>query len=165
MRVVGAKFTGAGRYRDTLSYGDAGAEAILDFVDAGLPSTVVSEQRFDEAMRYMLSRIAAVGPDVLLAEAGASPMEPYNGAIAIDALSEHVVFVVLCASDPYAVVGVQTAFGLRPDLITGPATNTTAGIALAEKLTQLPALNLMDPASLPALRKLLKKALPKAAIS
>ena len=162
LRVVGAKFTGAGRYRDTLSYGDAGAEAILDFVDAGLPSTVVPEARFKEAMQYMLSRAAAARPDVLLAEAGASPMEPYNGAAAIESLSEHVAFVVLCASDPYAVVGVQTAFGLEPDVITGPATNTTAGIALIEKLTGLPALNLMDPDSLPALRELLAKALPAA---
>jgi len=159
LHVVGAKFTGAGRYRDILSYGDAGAEAILDFVDAGLPSTVVPEQRFDEAMRYMLSRIATIEPDVVVAEAGASPMEPYNGAIAIDALSQHVAFVVLCASDPYSVVGVQTGFGLRPDVITGPATNTTAGIELAEKLTQLPAMNLMDPKSLPRLRELLGVAL------
>lgn len=159
LHVVGAKFTGAGRYRDILSYGDAGAEAILDFVDAGLPSTVVPEQRFDEAMRYMLSRIATIEPDVVVAEAGASPMEPYNGAIAIEALSQHVAFVVLCASDPYSVVGVQTGFGLRPDVITGPATNTTAGIELAEKLTQLPALNLMDPKSLPRLREMLGVAL------
>ena len=160
LRVVGAKFTGAGRYRDTLSYGDAGAEAILDFVDAGLPSTIVPEQRFEEAMRYMLSRIAAIGPDVVVAEAGASPMEPYNGAIAIKALNNQVVFVVLCASDPYSVVGVQTAFGLQPDVITGPATNTTAGIELVEKLTGLPALNLMDPASLPRLRALLAEKVP-----
>ena len=159
LRVVGAKLTGAGRYRDTLSFGDAGAEAILDFVDAGLPSTVVSEKRFAEAMRYMLSRIAVISPDVVLAEAGASPLEPYNGAVAIDELSEHLVFVVLCASDPYAAVGVQNAFSLRPNLITGPATNTTAGIELAEKLTELPALNLMDPRSLPGLRELLRAAL------
>jgi hypothetical protein len=162
LRVLGAKFTGAGRYRDTLSYGDAGAEEILDFVDAGLPSTVVPEARFREAMRYMLSRVAAAHPDVILAEAGASPMEPYNGAIAIEALSKHVAFIVLCASDPYAVVGVQTAFGLQPDVITGPATNTTAGIALIEKLTGLPALNLLNSDSLPELRKLLAKALPGA---
>lgn len=162
LRVVGAKFTGAGRYRDTLSYGDAGAEQILDFVDAGLPSTVVPEARFEAAMRYMLSRAAAANPDVVLAEAGASPMEPYNGTIAINALSDNVAFIVLCASDPYAVVGVQTAFGLKPDVVTGPATNTTAGIALIEKLTQLPALNLMDPHSIPALRKLLGEALPMA---
>jgi len=160
LRVVGAKFTGAGRYRDTLSFGDAGAEAIVDFVDAGLPSTVVPGPRFDAAMRYMLSRIATSEPDVVVAEAGASPLEPYNGAIAIEALRKHVVFVALCASDPYAVVGVRTAFDLRPDIVTGPATNTTAGIELAEKLTGLPALNLMDPASLPRLREMLRSALP-----
>ena len=160
LNVVGAKFTGAGRYRDILSYGDAGAMGILDFVDAGLPSTVVPEARFEEAMHYMLSRIAAIGPDILVAEAGASPLEPYNGATAIEALSRHVVFTVLCASDPYAAVGVQQAFVPRPDVVTGPTTNTTAGIDLVEKLTDLPALNLMDPASLPRLREMLKAALP-----
>lgn len=160
LKVVGAKFTGAGRYRDTLTYGDAGAVATVDFVDAGLPSTIVPEARFKEAMDYMLSRIAYHEPDVVVAEAGASPMEPYNGSIAINSLAEHVAFVVLCASDPYAVLGVKTAFGLRPDVVTGPATNTTAGVELAEKLTHLPALNLMDPKSLPRLRELLHQAMP-----
>lgn len=159
LRVAGAKFTGAGRYRDTISYGDAGAAFILDFVDAGLPSTVVPAARFRQAMRYMLSRISASRPDVVVAEAGASPLEPYNGDIAIAALHEHLVFVVLCASDPYAVVGVRNAFDVRPDLITGPATNTTAGIQLAEKLTRLPAMSLLDPASWPRLREMLTNAL------
>ena len=79
--------------------------------------------------------------------------------MAIDTLGNNVRFVVLCASDPYAVVGVQTAFGIRPDLVTGPATNTSAGIELVRKLTGLTALNLIDPASLPDLRNLLQQAL------
>lgn len=161
LRVVGAKFTGAGRYRDILSYGDAGAEEIFDFVDAGLPSTVVKPERFHEAMNYMLSRIAAIKPDILVAEAGASPLEAYNGAIAISRLDKHIRFIVLCASDPYAVVGVQTAFNMQPNLVTGPATNTSAGIELAEKLSGIPALNLMETASLPRLRELLGAALPE----
>ena len=161
LRIVGAKFTGAARYRDVLTYGDAGADAIIDFVDAGLPSTVVPRDQFKAAMHYMLDRVAALEPDLLVAEAGASPLEPYNGDIAIDALQKHVKLVALSASDPYAVVGVQTAFGLTPDLITGPATNTTAGIALVEKLTGIPALNLLDPdASLPRLRQILHDAFP-----
>ncbi len=45
-------------------------------------------------------------------------------------------------------------------MITGPATNTTAGIELAERLTGYPALNLMDPASLPRLREMLTYSLP-----
>jgi len=159
LSVVGAKLTGAARFRDILTYGDAGADAILDFVDAGLPSTVVSRKRFLEAMRYMRSRIAEMKPDVVVAEAGASPLEPYNGDVAIDTLGNNVRFVVLCASDPYAVVGVQTAFGIRPDLVTGPAANTSAGIQLVKELTGLTALSLIDPASLPDLRVLLQKAL------
>ena len=39
--VIGAKLTGAGRYRDILSYLKNGASEIYDFVDVGLPSTVV----------------------------------------------------------------------------------------------------------------------------
>jgi hypothetical protein len=160
LRVAGAKFTGAGRYRDVLSYGDAGADVILDFVDAGLPSTVVPEAEFEQAMRYMLARLAATEVDVLVAEAGASPLEPYNGAAAVRALQDNVRCAVLCASDPYAVLGVQKAFGLEPDLVTGPTANTKAGIELVEKLTGLRALNILRSDSLPELRQLLSRKLP-----
>ena len=44
--VVAAKLTGAARFRDVLSFHDAGASHVFDFVDAGLPSTVCSESRF-----------------------------------------------------------------------------------------------------------------------
>jgi hypothetical protein len=161
LRIAGAKFTGAARYRDILTYQDAGADAIVDFVDAGLPSTVVPKKTFKQALRYLISRVAALEPDVLVVEAGASPLEPYNGEAAIDALHKQVRMVCLSASDPYSVVGVQTAFGLMPDLITGPATNTTAGVELVEKLTGIQAMNLMDPSALPELRQLLASTFPE----
>ncbi len=160
LRVLGAKFTGAARYRDTLSFGDAGAVEILDFVDAGLPSTVVPPDDFRAAMRWMLSRAAAAAPDVVVAEAGASPLEPYNGDIAIEALRGRLAFTALCASDPYAVVGVQSAFGILPDLVTGPAANTSAAVELVHRLTGLPAHDLLRAESLPALRALLRRAIP-----
>ena len=43
LNAIGAKLTGAGRYRDILSYLKTGASEIYDFVDVGLPSTVVPE--------------------------------------------------------------------------------------------------------------------------
>jgi hypothetical protein len=61
----------------------------------------------------------------------------------------------LCATDPYAVVGVQQAYGLRPDLVAGPATNTTAALDLVEKLTGLPGLNIIDPDKIPVFRDFL----------
>lgn len=160
LRVAAAKFTGAGRYRDVLSFKDAGAELIVDFVDAGLPSTVVEPARFDRAMQHMLALLAAGRPDVLVAEAGASPLEPYNGDRAVAALEDNLCCAVLCASDPYAVLGVREAFGLAPDLVTGPTANTAAGIELVRKLTGLEALNLLDDTSLPTLMRVLRASLP-----
>lgn len=158
--VIGAKLTGAGRYRDILSFRDAGAMAIFDFVDAGLPSTVVPEDEFRNVIRPLLSHIGSLEPDFLVVEAGASPLEPYNGTTAIEELGEENIHCrILCASDPYAVVGVEKAFGLRPDLVTGPATSTSAAVDLVRSLTGVEGLNVMDPDSLPQLREMLKRTL------
>ncbi len=160
LKVVGAKLTGAGRYRDILSFRDAGATAIFDFVDAGLPSTVVPEDEFREVIRPLLHHINSLEPDVAVIEAGASPLEPYNGEAAIEEIGEaNMRCKILCSFDPYAVVGVEKAFGLRPDLVTGPATSTSAAIDLVKKLTGVEALNIMDPDSIPLLRKVLKEKL------
>ena len=154
-RVIGTKLTGAGRYRDILSFRDHGAAEIYDFVDAGLPSTVVPEEEFRAAIRPLLSHIARRDADFMVVEAGASPLEPYNGAAAIEELGASVRCCVLCATDPYAVVGVQKAYGLRPDLVAGPATNTSAALDLVEKLTGLPGINIIDPDQLPVFRDFL----------
>ena len=156
LSVIGAKLAGAGRYRDILGMEDAGAERIFDFVDAGLPSTVVPEEEYRQALRNLLARMASVRADVVVAEAGASPLEPYNGATAIEELGSNVRCTVLSASDPYAVTGVTAAFGSHPDLVTGLATSTEAGIDLIEKLSGIEALNVLDRGSLPRLREILK---------
>lgn len=157
-RVVAAKFTGAARYRDILTYRDAGADAIFDFVDAGLPSTVCGESTMQEALRVMLDHVAGVGAEFAVIEAGASPLEPYNGSMVIDALRPHLAMTVLCASDPYAVLGVQQAFAdrLKPDFVAGPAANTGAAVELVDRLCGLPALNLMDRRNHAALLDLLR---------
>ena len=162
LRVAGAKLTGAARYRDVLSYADAGADAIFDFVDVGLPSTVCDPGFFRSALEDLLARIATARPDVVVAEAGASPLEPYNGKTAIDVLRDRVCFTLLCASDPYAVLGVASAFDRKPDLVAGGAANTTAGIELVRKLADLRAMNLIDRASHAELARLLERALERA---
>ena len=158
-RVVAAKLTGAARYRDVLSMGDAGAEWILDFVDAGLPSTVCDADEFRDRLGGLLARIGEVPADVAVFEAGASPLEPYNGATATEILGAHVACMVLCASDPYAVVGIIDAFGRKPDLVAGPAANTEAGIALVRKLTGIEALDARDPRAARVLEQLLVRAI------
>ena len=153
--VIGSKLTGAGRYRDIVHFRNHGATEVYDFVDAGLPSTVVPEAEFRSAIRPLISHIASRDADFLVVEAGASPLEPYNGAAAIDMLGDSVQCVILCASDPYAVVGVQQAYGLQPDLVAGPATNTTAALDLVKKLTGIHGINVINPDKLPEFRDFL----------
>jgi len=143
-RVAGAKFTGVGRYRDVLAMRDAGAEWIFDFVDAGLPSSVVPPDEYEQAACSLINKINAVDADVAVIEAGASPLEPYNGDAAVRVLGDAVRTVVLCASDPYAAVGVISAFGIEPSFVAGRATSTSAGASLTTKLTGRPALDLLD---------------------
>lgn len=159
LTVAAAKLTGAARYRDVLSLGDAGADHIFDFVDVGLPSTVCAPEEFEMALQQLLAHIAASGADILVAEAGASPLEPYNGSTAMAMLKDSIRILVLCASDPYAVLGVQHAFGREPDLVCGPAANTDSAIDLVRKLCGLRALNLLRRSARPGLDRLLDERL------
>ncbi|HSG80076.1 MAG TPA: hypothetical protein VLD62_10890 [Acidimicrobiia bacterium] len=156
-RVVGAKITGAARYRDILSMHDSGADRIVDFVDAGLPSSITDEDTYRAASRVMLGMIDDAEADIAVVEAGASPLEPYNGQVALEELGDAVQFTILCASDPYAVAGVMQGFGFRPDLVAGLATATPAGTALVGRLADVPALDLLDPASVPELVGMLRQ--------
>ena len=115
--------------------------------------------RVREALSYLLSLVEAEEPDVLVAEAGASPLEPYNGEIAKEVIRDHVRFKLLCAQDPYAVVGVMSAFERQPDLVAGGAANTTAGIRLVKRLSGLDAMNLNEAAAREALLGMLMAAL------
>jgi Domain of unknown function (DUF1611_C) P-loop domain len=155
LRVAGAKVTGVARYREILGLGDAGADTVVDFVDAGLPSTLCPPDEYEEALATMCSLLQAGDPDVVVIEAGASPLEPYNVDRAIAALRDNINCTILCASDPYAVVGVATAYGIRPDLVAGRATSTSAGIALCARLARVECLNLLDPDTHPELDELL----------
>ncbi len=159
LSVVGAKLTGAARFRDVLAMRDAGADHIFDFVDAGLTSSIGPADEFRAAVATLLSMIQRERPDVAVIEAGASPFEPYNGQVAMDALESNLCFTLLCASDPYAVVGVIEGFGFRPDLVAGLATATSAGVDLVGKLAGVPAMDLLDQRSWPEFRALLHKRL------
>jgi hypothetical protein len=165
LRVVAAKLTGVARLRDVLAASDAGADEVFDFVDVGLPSTVVEPERYEGALRGLLGLIAGARPDVVVAEAGASPLEPYNGEVAMRVLGERVACTVLCASDPYAIVGVMSAFGIEPTLLSGRATSTEAATDLIHKLVGIEALNLLDHRSHARLSEILDERLGRAPVA
>ncbi|MBT8257306.1 MAG: NAD-dependent epimerase/dehydratase family protein [Bacteroidia bacterium] len=155
LKVVGAKLTGAGRYKDILAIKDVGADAIFDFVDVGLPSSICDRDLYIERLQILLNKISEVNADVAVIEIGASPLEPYNGDIAIDAIRDQVKCIILSASDPYSVYGLMRAFNIKPDIVTGVSTNTMAGVELVESLCRVRALNIIDPVTKPELKMIL----------
>ncbi|MCW5517980.1 NAD-dependent epimerase/dehydratase family protein [Muriicola sp. Z0-33] len=155
-KVVGAKLSGAGRYKDILAIKDVGADAIIDFVDVGLPSSICTKDDYEDKLHKMLNRIAAVNADIAVIEIGASPLEPYNGDIAIEKIRKHIKCIILSASDPYAVYGLMEAFNIKPDIVSGVASNTLAGVRMIKRLCGVPAINLIDFTNIKKLKKILE---------
>ncbi|MBT8185865.1 MAG: hypothetical protein KJN76_13550 [Eudoraea sp.] len=154
-KVVGAKLSGAGRYKDILAIKDVGADAIFDFVDVGLPSSICHRDIYEEKLKVLLHRIAAVDADIAIIEIGASPLEPYNGDIAIEMIRDQVKCTILSASDPYAVYGLMKAFDIQPDIVSGVASNTLAGVRMVKQLCGVRAINLIDYTNIKKLKSVL----------
>lgn len=155
LNVVGAKLTGAGRFKDILAIKDVGADIIYDFVDAGLPSSICPRGVYHKKVKHLLSSVSNANADIAVIEIGASPLEPYNGDIAIEAIKDQIRCIILCASDPYAVYGLMKAYKIKPDIVTGIATNTLAGSQLVENLCNVKALNLINHNTIPDLKQIL----------
>ncbi|MCK9517789.1 MAG: hypothetical protein M0R74_02000 [Dehalococcoidia bacterium] len=161
VQVGGMKLTGVGRYRDVLGMLDAGAKAIVDFVDVGLPSSLEEPQAFASSVDEMLQLMAHQDVDLVVAELGASPMEPYNGTVAMEKLAPHVRLTLLAASDMYATLGAIHYLDIRPDLIVGRVASTAAGIEIGRQITGLPTLNPVDPAAADQFDALLRDVFPR----
>ncbi len=149
-KILAAKLTGAGRYRDILTMRDAGADYVFDFVDAGMPSTVCPSDRYHRDIGLLVDHLNQLDADYAVIEAGASPLEPYNGSEVLPIVKPSLKLLVLCASDPYSVIGIQDAFGILPDVIGGAACNTIAGCELIETLNRehaIPSINFADSAA------------------
>ena len=114
---------------------------------------------YRERLEILLQLIQDSEADVAVIEVGASPLEPYNGDMAFRRIAGQIRCSILCASDPYAVLGVMRSFGITPDIVSGPATNTLGGVDLIQNLCQVKGLNLIDPSTKGELRRVLQEKL------
>ena len=144
LRVGGAKLTGVSLLRDILSMSDYGADAVLDFTDAGVACT--GPDTSARIARVILSELAERDVDVIIAETGDGIMGEYGvQTILTDPeLQAWGKVHILCANDPVGVAGAvahfRSAFGLDVDVVTGPATDNRVGTRFVETLG-LPAAN------------------------
>ncbi len=144
-RVGGAKLTGVSLMRDALSMHDYGAEVTLDFTDAGIVCT--GPETAPQVAKTLFSELSKRSFDVIVAETGDGIMGDYGvQAILADpelrALSAAFVF---CANDPVGVAGgvqhLQDDYGIRADVVSGPATDNRVGVRFVEQQLGVTAIN------------------------
>jgi hypothetical protein len=144
-RVAAAKVTGVSMRRDTLAMLDRGACEVLDFCDAGFPSTTAGLT--PKISKGLLHRLAQSEPDCILIELGDGILGEYGVQdILRDPDLRRVIKVwVMCASDPVGAWGAQQlmtqVFELPIHVLTGPATDNEVGRAYVRDQLKIPALN------------------------
>lgn len=146
LRVCATKLTGVALQRDALAMVDAGAVAALTFNDAGVVST--SEAAALPTARGLLNELArAHRPDAIVAELGDGVLGEYGVAaiLADGPMMSLSAALVACAPDQVASWGVvrvlDERFGLRPTVISGPATDNEVGCRFIRNELGLPAHN------------------------
>jgi hypothetical protein len=151
LRVGGAKVTGVACLKDMMRMKTAGAVRTYSFLDCGVPSTVDVEDVAGLA-RSMVAKMADL--DAIVMELGDGVVGHYNVESFFDdrVLLSHVDAVVFCASDLTAALGGKVVLGERGvpiTVVTGPATDTEAGVTWIERTLGLRAANtLTEPAKL-----------------
>lgn len=145
LRVAGAKATGVSLRRDVLGMQDAGAAEIAVFTDLGVVTT--QESNAAGLTRTLLNRLSHTKPDVIVLELGDGLIGSYGVRAILGSQDIRKAFssVVLAASDPVGAWGgvelLRTRYSITPTVVTGPATDNSAGVQSISRETGVLALN------------------------
>jgi hypothetical protein len=145
LRVAAGKTTGVSLRRDTLAMEDSGARRTLVFTDLGVVTTTAESA--PKCARTILTKLAADRPDVIVLELGDGLLGLYGVDAILDDADVRATFsaVVLAANDPVAAWGgvrlLRERHGIETTVVTGPATDNSAGSKLVEAQTGVSSLN------------------------
>lgn len=145
------KLTGSARERDRLSMYDAGSKLSLDFVDAGIPTTVEDPETVISSAKGLINHAWDSNElDFIVIEFGAGLISNYRVREVLRDLDvKESVFSVCGVS-----LDVMGAYGLKEVLedmdyslsfISGPITDTTVGKNTIEDNVGVPAYNAFKP--------------------
>jgi hypothetical protein len=145
LKVAGIKLTGVSLVRDILAMKDYGAAWAFDFTDTGVVTS--SDATSVETAQILFAEADRLGADVIVAETGDGIMGEYGvqAILAHKELMAHSAACLLCANDPVGVSGalefLDRKFGVKVDVVCGPATDNAVGTRFVEKTFGVPAIN------------------------
>ena len=148
LSVNACKATGISLRRDILAMEDAGASRTMIFSDFGVVST--SAHNASSLTKLLLNHLSEDSPDIIVIELGDGLMGSYGvESILKDKVIKNIFSsVILCANDPVAAWGgtklLRENYNIEPSIITGPATDNTAGSEIIYKSLNLRAINALS---------------------
>lgn len=145
-RVAAFKATGTGSGNDLWKMHDAGACSVLDFVDAGFPSTYgVALPELERAFDSLLQASLATGADAVVVEiADGLGQAETAGLLRSDTLRRSAHGLLFAAPDPFAAVAGERWLreaGLPLFAISGVVSAESEVLAEAAALVQVPVLS------------------------
>lgn len=145
IKVGAAKITGTGAGGDLWFMIDSGADPVLDFVDAGFPSTyLIAEETVVTIMETLTNTIAAAGVDVIVLEVADGLFQEETANLLLsEAMSEKVDGLIFTAGEAMGgTAGVEWL--KRIDIpvlaLSGALTSSPLAIREAEKAVNIPVL-------------------------
>ncbi len=149
LRVGYAKVTGTGAGGDTWLLKDAGADPVLDFTDAGLPTTFMEDQeKIEEVLLTLIGHCTQEGVDAVLLEIADGVLQRETAALLRSPVfAQATGGIVLAAQDSMgAAAGVDWLSNcMTPTLaLSGKLTAAPLQVKEAQAATGLPIFNLDD---------------------
>ena len=146
-RVAAAKITGTASSKDGRFYLSNGASPVLEFTDAGFPSTYMLER--DQLLRIyrtLVSQLRATNPDYIILEIADGIFQRETRMLLespeLRADIDHVFFNALDSLSAAQGVRSLTDYGLTPRAIVGTITKSPLMMREAEEVTGIRCLSL-----------------------
>ncbi len=144
LKVAGVKLSGVASTQDLDTISDAGAEPVLGFMDAGLPSTCMDASEVIQVALGVLQAANESNPDLIVAEFGDGILGEYHvgDILRCPEIQQHISSFIVGAGDFVGTWGakeIMAQYGLAITLITGPVVNNDTGVHFVESHFGLPA--------------------------
>jgi hypothetical protein len=137
------KVTGSGSGKDQWSYQDAGAHALLDFLDFGMPSTFgYPLDRLGATMTVIRDGLASEGCDVVVLEIADGLLQEETAWLArrLPGFADAVVFAAVDALSARSGVALLREIGVPVRAVSGLVTRSPLATREATAATGLPVL-------------------------
>jgi len=144
LRVGAGKVTGSGSGKDHWAYVDAGASAVADFLDFGMPSTFgYPTERLVSTLFGIRDRLVEEAADVVVLEVADGVLQSETRALAaqLPEFADHVVLAVGDALGAVAGIDVLEALGVPVRVVSGLITASPLASREASAATGLPVLS------------------------